>query len=116
MWYPNSQFALDKPLKIWYNTGMYIIKTISKNKKDSEQKYYSYRMMESVRVGKKVKKITLLNLGSNFDIEQKDWAVLSTRVNDILNQTSRLFELSNSNSKFPPKQYSPPCQYSPPSA
>jgi len=72
---------------------MYIIKTISKNKKDSEQKYYSYRMMESVRVGKKVRKITLLNLGSDFSVEQKDWAVLSSRVDDILNQTPRLFDI-----------------------
>ena len=47
---------------------MYIIKTISKNKNNSTEKYYTYRMMESLRVGTKVKKITLLNLGSSFDI------------------------------------------------
>jgi len=73
---------------------MHIIKTISKNKKNSSQKYYTYRLMESVRVGQKVKKITLLNLGSNFSVEQKDWADLSNRVDDILKQRPRLFELS----------------------
>jgi len=72
---------------------MYIIKTISKNKKNSLEKYYTYRLMESIRVGKKVKKITLLNLGSNFSVEQKDWAVLSSRVDDILKQRPRLFEI-----------------------
>jgi hypothetical protein len=48
---------------------MHIIKTISKSKKDSSEKYYTYRLMESVRIGKKVKKITLLNLGSDFSVE-----------------------------------------------
>ena len=71
---------------------MYIIKTISKSKKNSSEKYYTYRLMESIRVGKKVKKITLLNLGSNFNVEQKDWTELSSLVDDILNQTPRLFE------------------------
>ena len=46
-----------------------------------------------MRVGKKVKKITLLNLGSSFSVEQKDWAELSSRVDDILKQSPRLFEL-----------------------
>ena len=72
---------------------MYIIKTISKNKKNSSEKYYTYRLIESIRVGKKVKKITLLNLGSNFSVEQKDWTELSSRVDDILTQTPRLFEI-----------------------
>ena len=44
-------------------------------------------------MGKKVKKITLLNLGSNFSVEQKDWAVLSSRINDILTQRPKLFEI-----------------------
>ena len=51
--------------------------------------------MESVRVGKKVKKITLLNLGSTFSVEQKNWVELSTRINEIINQTPTLFELDS---------------------
>ena len=74
---------------------MYIIKTISKSKKNSSEKYYTYRLMESVRVGKKVKKITLLNLGSTFSVEQKNWVELSTRINEIINQTPNLFELDS---------------------
>ncbi len=75
---------------------MYIIKTISKNKKNSSEQYYTYRLMESTRVGKKVKKLTLLNLGSDFRIEQKNWAELSSRIDDILNQRPRLFEIDKS--------------------
>ncbi len=72
---------------------MYIIKTISKNKNNSTEKYYTYRMMESLRVGTKVKKITLLNLGSSFDIAQEEWATLAKRVDDIIHQRACLFEL-----------------------
>ena len=70
---------------------MYIIKTISKSKKDSTQNYYTYRLMESIRIGKKVKKKTLLNLGSEFSVEQTEWATLSTRIDEIIKQTPTLF-------------------------
>ena len=72
---------------------MYIIKTISKSKKNSSEKYYTYRLVESIRIGEKVKKITLLNLGSNFSVEEKDWKELSNRIEDILKQTPSLFEI-----------------------
>ena len=72
---------------------MYIIKTISKNKKDSSEKYYTYRLVESIRIGKQVKRVTLLNLGSEFNVEQERWSDLSKRVDDILKQTPTLFEL-----------------------
>lgn len=74
---------------------MYIIKTISKSKKNSSEKYYTYRLMESQRIGQKVKKITLLNLGSDFNVAQEDWRDLATRIDDILKQRDRLFELAN---------------------
>ncbi len=71
---------------------MYIIKTVSKSKKDTNKKYYTYRLIESIRVGKKVKKITLLNLGTDFSLEQEHWATLSKRIDEIINQTPVLFE------------------------
>ncbi|MDQ7061037.1 MAG: hypothetical protein Q9M43_07780 [Sulfurimonas sp.] len=49
--------------------------------------------MESIRVGKKVKKRTLLNLGSDFNVEQEDWATLSKRVDEIIKQAPSLFTL-----------------------
>lgn len=72
---------------------MYIIKTISKSKKDSTQNYYTYRLMESTRVGTKVKKKTILNLGSDFSIEQALWATLTTRIDEIVKQRPSLFEV-----------------------
>ena len=72
---------------------MYIIKTTSKSKKDSSLKYYTYRLVESIRVGTKVKRLTLLNLGSDFNVEQENWSVLSKRVDDIINHREALFEI-----------------------
>ncbi len=72
---------------------MYIIKTTSKSKKNSSLKYYTYRLVESIRVGDKVKRITLLNLGSDFSVDQSDWSTLSKRVDEIINHRSTLFEI-----------------------
>ena len=71
---------------------MYIIKTVSKSKKDGTKKYYTFRLMESQRIGDKVKKITLLNLGSDFSVDQEHWANFSKRIDDIINKTPSLFE------------------------
>ena len=70
---------------------MYIIKTISKSKKDSTQNYYTFRLMESIRIGKKVKKKTILNLGSDFTLEQEYWSTLCKRIDEIIKQTPTLF-------------------------
>ena len=72
---------------------MYIIKTTSKSKKDSSLKYYTYRLVESVRVGAKVKRETLLNLGADFNVEQSDWSILSKRIDEIINNRPILFEI-----------------------
>jgi len=72
---------------------MYIIKTVSKSKKDTNKKYYTFRLVESQRIGNKVKRITLLNLGSDFSVEQKYWVDLTKRIEDIINKTPTLFKL-----------------------
>ncbi len=63
---------------------MYIRKTVSKSKKNSKKKYYTYRLVESIRIGDKVKQQTLLNLGSSFNLDQSHWSTLSKRIDDIL--------------------------------
>ena len=70
---------------------MFIRKTISKSK--NGEKYYTYRLVESVRIGEKVKQITVLNLGSEFSVPQKDWSVLSDRIAEILKGNNSLFKL-----------------------
>jgi len=74
---------------------MYIIRTLSKSQSDTKKRYYTYRLMESIRLGKKVKKRTLLNLGSDFAIEQNRWAQLASRIEDILHRRESLFALDD---------------------
>ncbi|MDQ7067382.1 MAG: hypothetical protein Q9M40_05065 [Sulfurimonas sp.] len=40
-----------------------------------------------------MKKRTLLNLGSDFNVEQEDWATLSKRVDEIIKRAPSLFTL-----------------------
>jgi transposase len=55
--------------------------------------YYTYRLVESRRVGKKISQHTLLNLGANFDLPSDAWPELCTRIEQILNSESPLFEV-----------------------
>jgi len=75
---------------------MYIRKTKIKNSKQGEA-YYTYRIVESIREGKKVKQKTLLNLGKHFDIEACHWSALSSRIEQLLqteiNGQADLFDL-----------------------
>ncbi|MFT5085205.1 MAG: hypothetical protein ACI9Y1_003263, partial [Lentisphaeria bacterium] len=48
--------------------SMFIRKSPIKSKK-SGGSYFSYRLVESVRVDGKVKQKTLLNLGKHFDVD-----------------------------------------------
>ena len=62
---------------------MFIRRTATNSKK-TEQVYYTYRLVEGVRVGSVVKQTTLLNLGSHFDIAQAHWALLASRIEALL--------------------------------
>ena len=42
--------------------------------------YYSHRLVRSERTGEKVRQRTLLNLGSDFPVERRHWAVLCARI------------------------------------
>jgi len=74
---------------------MYIIRTLSKSQSDTRKRYYTYRLMESIRIGKKVKKRTLLNLGSDFAVAQDRWPQLASRIEDILHRRESLFALDD---------------------
>ena len=77
---------------------MYIRKTKIKNSKQGEA-YYSYRIVESIRDGNKVKQKTLLNLGKHFDIEPCHWSALTSRIEQLLqsgmNEQTDLFYLQS---------------------
>ncbi len=63
--------------------GMYLRKTETKSL-DAGGAYYTYRIVESVRLGKQVKQRTLLNLGKDFAIDSKYWSLLTARIEQLL--------------------------------
>ena len=62
---------------------MYIRRTKTKTLSENEA-YYTYRIVESIRLGKKVKQRTLLNLGKAFPIASEHWPLLCARIEQLL--------------------------------
>ena len=50
----------------------------------SGEPYYTYRLVESVRRGEKVRQKTLLNLGRHFEVPKAQWSALSRRIEALL--------------------------------
>ena len=71
---------------------MYIRRTSIKNKKANDP-YFTYRLVESHRVDGKVKQRTLLNLGRYFDVSHEHWALLTSRIEQLLNEEKTLFPI-----------------------
>jgi transposase len=61
---------------------MYIRRTKTKNLEDGTA-YFTYRIVESVRIGKQVKQRTLLNIGADFTIDKKYWPLLTARIEQL---------------------------------
>ena len=61
---------------------MYIRRTSIKSRRTGEP-YYTYRLVESVRIGDKVRQQTLINLGRHFDVPREQWAPLARRIEQI---------------------------------
>ena len=55
--------------------------------------YYSYRLVRSERSGERVRQRTLLNLGSDFAVATEHWAVLCSRIEQLLERQGVLVEL-----------------------
>ncbi len=62
---------------------MFIRKTATRNKSTTET-YFTYRLVTSVRVGKQVRQVTLLNLGRHFDLPASEWSRLCARIDALL--------------------------------
>lgn len=71
---------------------MYIRQTTTRSKKDGSS-YQSYRLVESFRIGNKVKQQTLLNLGAEFSIPREYWGELTNRIEAILHHQPNLLPL-----------------------
>jgi len=69
---------------------MYIRQTTTRRKKGGSS-YQSYRLVDSTRVGSRVKQRTLLNLGADFSIPREQWKALTDRIESILHHQPSLF-------------------------
>ncbi len=58
----------------------------------SGERYYTHRLVQSKRVDGKVRQITLLNLGRHFDVDQEEWPLLCTRIEELLSHQASLVE------------------------
>ena len=54
-----------------------------KSRKDGGQ-YYTYRLVRSERIGKKVRQNTLLNLGTSFSLPREQWPELVSRIQSVI--------------------------------
>ncbi len=77
---------------------MYIRRTKTKTLESGEA-YFTYRIVESVRIGKQVKQRTLINIGKNFTVEQAHWPLLTARIEQLQqgtqSQQEELFDLAD---------------------
>ena len=69
---------------------MYIRRTSIKSRHNSEP-YYTYRLVESVRIGDKVRQKTLVNLGRHFAVPREQWPQLAQRIEQITQGQQTLF-------------------------
>lgn len=67
---------------------MFIRRTKTRKLGDDKH-YFTYRLVEGIRVGSRVVQRTLLNLGSQFELPQDEWPLLASRIEELLKgQTS----------------------------
>jgi len=71
---------------------MYIRRTTIKSRQSGEP-YYTYRLVESIRVENKVRQRTRLNLGRHFEVPREQWAFLVQRIEQILTGQTELFSV-----------------------
>lgn len=69
---------------------MFIRQTKTRSASDGGS-YFTHRLVESKRVGAKVRQRTVLNLGTNFDLPKDLWPELCIRIEQILNSEQPIF-------------------------
>ena len=72
---------------------MFIRRTQTRNRVSGEP-YVTYRLVHSARVGNAVKQITLLNLGSHFDLPQAHWPALAKRIDELVHGQRSMLDAS----------------------
>ena len=72
---------------------MYIRRTSVKSRKDGGQ-YFTYRLVESQRIGKSVRQHTILNLGVDFHLPREQWPDLTRRIGEILSGQQSIIKVN----------------------
>lgn len=72
---------------------MFIRRTQTNNTATSEA-YFTHRLVRGERIGGKVRQITVLNLGRHFPINQEDWPLLCSRIEQLLQPQDSLLPLA----------------------
>ena len=62
---------------------MYIRRTTIKSRQTGEP-YFTYRLVESIREGGRVRQRTLLNLGRHFEVPRAQWGALVQRIEHLV--------------------------------
>ncbi len=62
---------------------MFIRRTNTNNSATGES-YFTHRLVRGERIGGKVRQITVLNLGRHFPVPKEDWALLCSRIEQLL--------------------------------
>ena len=57
---------------------------IRRTRTRGDGKYFTFRLVRSERIGNKVRRRTLLNLGRRFDVAQSQWPMLCRRIDELL--------------------------------
>ena len=72
---------------------MFIRRTNTRNGKTGEE-YFTFRLVETARIGGAVRQRTLLNLGAHFDLAQAEWVALAARIDELLRGQASLVAVS----------------------
>ena len=70
---------------------MFIRRTQTRSRVSGEP-YVTYRLVHSERVGNAIKQITVLNLGSHFDLPQAHWPALARRIDELVHGQSSILD------------------------
>ena len=79
---------MDTPCSI---PAMFIRRTKTRTV-GTQDHYFTFRLVKSVRLGDKVRQRTLLNLGAHFDLLPAQWPLLCQRLDDLLGGQATLMD------------------------
>lgn len=69
------------------------IRTTQTRSSETGERYITHRLVESRRIGKSVRQVTLLNLGRHFSFPQDQWRELCDRIGQLLCGQDAMFEV-----------------------